>query len=250
MVDLYGRGFSIAEISCALFLGRQKVWNILRRRGIMRENHKANYFDFSKKKLEILDGLMLGDGYLHPWKNKKTREVISAFYEHSSSLKAKKFIVGLKDFLEKYWDLDEIKITDKKIHFKLCSPSFRNFKEQYFRWYSNGKKIVPKDIRLTPIVCLLWFLGDGSVADTGRLISTDGYTKREVEFLQRKFFEVGIRPTLRKPSGNHGWRIYIPAEETKKFLNYIGPCPQWAKYYKYKWENKRRKKNVEERRTQ
>ena len=117
------------------------------------------------------------------------------------------------------------------------STSFHpDITKQRIRWYINGKKIIPNDIRITPLMLKMWYYGDGSIVNdkisntcTLRL-STDGFTSQEVNFLiQQLELQIGIK------SVNADGRIRLRTESISKFFSYIGRKPEIL-CYSYKFD--------------
>lgn len=56
-------------------------------------------------------------------------------------------------------------------------------------WYPDGKKIIPKDLDISPLSLAIWFCNDGCLIVTKQStcikIATNGFSKSDVEFLQR-----------------------------------------------------------------
>jgi len=104
----------------------------------------------------------------------------------------------------------------------------------YKQWYPNGKKIVPKNIELTPLTCRQWYIGDGSLGyeKNGKAhitLYTIGFIVSDVEWLKKQLIKLGFKAT-RQPSNNS---IGISVSSVKDFLEYIGDCP--VEHYQYKW---------------
>ena len=103
------------------------------------------------------------------------------------------------------------------------STSFHpDITRQRIRWYINGKKIIPKDIKITPLMLKMWYYGDGSIvndkiSNTCILrLSTDGFASEDVNFLiQQLELQTGIR------SVNTEGRIRLKTESIPKFFLYI-----------------------------
>ncbi|GAI86654.1 unnamed protein product, partial [marine sediment metagenome] len=93
-------------------------------------------------------------------------------------------------------------------------------------------KIIPLDLELTPLTCLMWYIGDGCLGQSGRsrkiTLSTQGFAGQEVNQLSSKMKGLGIKTTTCKDK-----TIYVWARSVSDFLDYIGPCP--VKCYGYKW---------------
>jgi Mor family transcriptional regulator len=121
------------------------------------------------------------------------------------------------------------------------NPTFTEWRK---KWYQTNPdypekskdrylKIVPKDLILTPRICLNWNLGDGTLDKKSyRLkLCTNNFIQRDVDFLIEKLKEIGINPTRGKDGDN--FTINFSRIETGRFLNYIGPCP--IKCYSHRW---------------
>lgn len=109
------------------------------------------------------------------------------------------------------------------------------FTKEYYKWYMNGGKHIPENIILTPLCCMVWYLGDGCICHSNRSeyikLSTHCFSKEEQEKLlipQLKKFEA----KLMKNKENQFF-VYIPHRKEKDFLQYIGECPFTD--YSYKW---------------
>lgn len=69
----------------------------------------------------------------------------------------------------------------------LYTPAYVEMQAQRTRWYPENKKIVPRDIKLSPIALAHWFCGDGTSSDQGDLrICTNGFTEADTQFLVQK----------------------------------------------------------------
>jgi hypothetical protein len=82
-------------------------------------------------------------------------------------------------------------------------------------------KIVPKNLELTPLTLLIWFLDDGTVRKNARQIKlhTDGFYKQDVEFLISKLSELGIDCSLNKQ--REKFAIYIKSKSFPLFIDKI-----------------------------
>ncbi|GAH48227.1 unnamed protein product, partial [marine sediment metagenome] len=107
------------------------------------------------------------------------------------------------------------------------------------KWYPNRKKIVPRDIKLTPLTVRQWYIGDGCLVphNSGRshiILCTEGFPIADVKWLADKLINLGFKATQYVSNISH-----ISVYSTEDFLNYLGPCP--VKDYKYKWNYYKRK---------
>lgn len=68
-----------------------------------------------------------------------------------------------------------------------CSQAFLPFRQ---KWYPNGKKIVPKDLQLSPLIITEWFCDDGcvSIRKNGKSLkigfSAMGFNNDDMDFLK------------------------------------------------------------------
>lgn len=191
---------------------------------------------------QVLDGAMLGDGSLIIHKNG-----VNAYLSYlSKSRQHVEFVMNyFKEFLtdagyvdSSYYD----KRTDKiYYHTRARTKAEEIFTEQFERWYPDKKKHIPLDIKLTPLVCLIWYIGDGGLIKANKTqtikLSTQCFNKEEQEkylLPQLIQFEAKIMKADIGKNGERQYYIYIPHRKIKDFLNYIGGCP--FSDYSYKWK--------------
>ena len=127
----------------------------------------------------------------------------------------------------------------KDIHLELYRIKF--FTEEYNRWYKNKVKHIPYDLKLNPTICLIWYIGDGSILHNKRTyyikLSTNCFEKTEQEKIllpQLSLFEAKLLKGDVGKNGKRQYFIYIPRRKIQAFLDYIGECP-FSDYF-YKWE--------------
>ncbi len=178
------------------------------------------YGRIENKKLlqEYIDGLLLGDGSIPVDKRKGRLPWFSQTIKLSCvewAQKIKKDInkFGLKCFIYGPYNRSEVTVRVE------THPFFLKMRE---RWYSDKKKIVPKDLIITPIILGNWYLSDGKLDKDGMIILfTETFTFREVEMLSTLLNEfVGIESYVKKnEKGNP--IIKIRAKEVPIFLSFI-----------------------------
>jgi len=209
---------------------------------------KSNHIEISGRLTEFLNGLLLGDGHLdwHKWS--------SAYYNASKHevllewLSTQLLHFGIEQ-VGKVWrqEKDTFFPNGKKCHtisFFYNSRRYVELKNWQKKWYrpafreerQKGRKfikVVPKDVHLTPLTCLMWYIGDGSFHEDFGYISfaTQCFSDSEIDFLISLLEELGFKAT------KHSNRsICLSTKNTKNFLKYIGPCPKKIKtIYRYKW---------------
>jgi reverse gyrase len=96
-----------------------------------------------------------------------------------------------------------------------------------------GKKHIPKDLKITPNLCLHCWMGDGSLMNRiNGILCSECFDKGEQENLCLKLNkEIGINSHLVKYKNSY--RIFLISKDIKKFLEYIGNPP--FNEISYKW---------------
>lgn len=200
--------------------------------------------ELSSEQLEVLYGAMLGDGCLIKHKNG-----VNALFSYLS--KSRQHVEFVANYFKDYWAYKEIKDgnyydnrTNKfYYHSKIRTYSLDIFTKEYDKWYKDGCKHIPQDIKLTPLMCLIWYIGDGCICHSKNTqnikLATQCFSKEEQQKVlipQLKNFEAKLMKADVSKDGRQQYFIYIPRRKIKKFLDYIGPCP--FSDYEYKWDYK------------
>lgn len=209
LADRYLRGESALSLAKEAGLSLNLVLRRLREHGVVirqkgREPIRTlglNPNDYAMF-LEIVDGLMLGDGSILKDGILRLEQTIrrGEWVHH---------VAGLLRSIGVSCKVADRGPTDSHSRIKgrviphngstiMWSLTYQDMKDQRARWYPEGKKIVPRDVVLTPVSVALWFCGDGtSDKSTGTLsFCTNGFTRPDVEFLGDRLGKtVGIHTT-------------------------------------------------------
>lgn len=139
---------------------------------------------------DLFDGLLLGDGHIErsgrfrigqsgvhrPWipiliKQLETFGISASI----SSVKPGRMVSKGKIYVRRGRDV-------------LTTRTTSWLKEQRFRWYKRGVKVIPQDVSLVPESLAAWLCGDGICAGGGYRIEfcTDAFTKSEVLLLMHQ----------------------------------------------------------------
>lgn len=195
----------------------------------------ANHCNLSEKAIEWINGELLGDGCIacrHPY---SARIIYTSQYLE--------YCQYIKNTLESF-EIEGGKIR-KRYNKKNNCCSYNYFSYEYEellpikkQWYPNGKKIVPKNIKLTPLTLRQWYIGDGHLAYLQKgnpmiVLATNGFLVKDVEWLTEQLNKINFKATIRHSNNNIGISTY----STKGFLDYIGR-PE-VKCYQYKWDYKK-----------
>lgn len=110
--------------------------------------------------------------------------------------------------------------------------------EQAKRWYPNGKKIVPRDVRVTPVSLLLWYLGDGSLFVNHKKnitvlrLATCSFQRSHINgILLPKLRGLGLDCARQKSKND----IVIKSNSVGRFFEIIGDRSPF-KAYQYKFD--------------
>jgi len=189
---------------------------------------RGNHCKLSKEAIEWINGELLGDGCLASYSG------YSAYFKYGS--KYLEYINYVSITLNHFGINRSGKIRIEKTTgcYSYASISYKELSPIYKKWYPKGKKIVPEDLRLSPLTCRQWYIGDGSLShpiDSGPFIrlATYGFPVLNVKRLVEELNTLGFKTTY-QPKNNI---IRISVRSTKNFLNYISSCP--VSCYQYKW---------------
>ena len=114
-----------------------------------------------------------------------------------------------------------------------CSRAYPELLTIRKQWYPENKKIIPKDIKLTPITLRQHYIGDGCLTNhrlgnSSIRLCTYGFTKPDVKNFLINITKLGIKANINARNA-----IRISSYSAKDFLKYIGDCP--VECYQYKW---------------
>jgi len=183
--------------------------------------------------LDWINGELLGDGCI------QTRSQLTGYFVYTS--KYLEYIKYVSDTLQRF-GIDRAGKIRKNFNSKFNKYTYQYGSCSYYElkilqeaWYLDGIKDVPMDIKLTPLVCRQWYIGDGNLYQGKECrpsitLATCSFSISAVNRLVKQLISMGFHST-RKPSNNV---IHISTYSTSAFINYIGKCP--VDCYKYKWD--------------
>lgn len=196
--------------------------------------------------MEIIDGVLLSDGWV-PTDSNGSDETRPLLLEQKEQ--HRDWVVQVAAQLQSesvpswFYEIPERfrrKLTRGKLYefvesarVRLSTPSHNVFKQQLDRWYPNGEKIVPKDVRLTPLSIAHWYWGDGCTAGpTTMQFCTDSFTHAEVAGLAaqlKQLFDIGSRVAKK----GKGWTIFVTKKRGgARLRDLIAPYVPACFYYK------------------
>ncbi|MHA2331474.1 MAG: hypothetical protein ACXAEU_05560 [Candidatus Hodarchaeales archaeon] len=221
---------SMVEIASLIGCSNNAVFVALKRHGITRRTPKESLHLTLKKNIpligelkQFLTGSLLGDGFLSNY-------AISSSYTLDS--KYREYAMHIRSFFRSSGYGTRIRYVKVKHPTKnKLLPAYRLYVEatsqllEYRKkWYPDGTKHIPKDVQLTPITCLYWYVEDGTLATYKKRVSfiamsTECFLEEEnlhlVESLEKILDVDGIKINKRN-------NIYLNKCAAKKFLKYMG----------------------------
>lgn len=152
----------------------------------------------TKLQKDFIYGLMLGDGSIvYPSKKfskyprltvrRQEKDKDYIFWQYSI----------LKDFYKsgpKFLNIFDKRTKKYYTSYNLSTKTGEIFRKYHDEWYPNGKKTVPSNLILTPMILLIWFLDDGCIIKKNEnnltiKFATHGFDHYSVELLKNKLQE-------------------------------------------------------------
>ena len=201
------------------------------------------YIQINDDLRQIIDGELLGDGCII-----KPKSCINSLFQYKTS--NQEYSDYIKSKLLSFdpshdYDHSQYIHLERATGISWYTKTNPSLTEIYNRWYPDDIKVVPRDIKLTPLTCLHWFLGDGCLSTNTKTqqqyieLHTQGFSVDDIDFLVSSLNSIGfkasrVKARLKKNSDEMTYKIAISPKSMTKFLKYIGECP--VDSYKYKWK--------------
>jgi len=193
-----------------------------------RTKQLKNYPPLSECQIQLIEGSLLGDG----WMSKHGHGKNSSFAKEQTS-RSREYLEWHYQVLQPY----SSNIHDRKervmnwgnrvtktqsCHFYTCNHFV--FNEMRDKWYPNNKKVIPKNLKLSPLALATWHCDDGSNdAKTRRIfLNTQGFTFDECEYLIDLLqCQMGIASSINKNRKKP--TIYISMKSYSDFIEIVKP---------------------------
>jgi hypothetical protein len=209
--------------------------------------------DFTQKQKEVITGVMMGDACINRGnKNPNIKCVMSSpnYLEYLDYIFGclgagvsliKTAAEGAKESRDKGFN-QNAKAKNYSDVYRWRSKSHPNL-QKWADWYSTGKKVWPKDIKLTPTVLKHWYCGDGcwSNKNTSNYITISMSNEiNNLEKVNQIFENVGLPAPSNyhiseRRSGGKRCNAVWTVEQSKELWEYMGkPLPDFY----YKWPKK------------
>jgi hypothetical protein len=165
----------------------------------------------------VIIGCIFGDGYLRRLQGRK-----DAFLEINHSIKAKKYVDWKYSVLRGICVSPPIKrrIDEKRVAYRFFTRQHPELSKLYKRFYREGKKLIPPEIKLNPVILAVWFMDDGSKTKKGDIyLNSQQFDFKSQRRLLHALRRIGIRARMNKDKKYY--RIRILKESIPKLLELI-----------------------------
>ncbi|MFA5054199.1 MAG: hypothetical protein WC565_09080, partial [Parcubacteria group bacterium] len=181
----------------------------------------------------VLDGLLLSDGSYQRKGDRPT--ALLRLTQHSRRRGWLDMLVrdlhsnGIESFIgevTKKVSWLEGRFMPERRYDLLRSLNYAEFVPERVRWYPNGIKAVPPDLRLTPVVLTHWFCGDGRGGDQKGTLGfcTDGFSISDVDFLVYRLSEdLGITTLRTLNHRGHPQILVSRRDEAVRLADCVSP---------------------------
>ena len=183
----------------------------------------------TKIERSVVIGSLLGDGYLRIIPGRK-----DAFLEINHSIKAAKYVDEKYRLLKRLCTSppkERVSGSDGRSAYRFFTNQVSELTALHARFYKNGKKVIPADLSLDPLVMAIWYMDDGSKCRPSDIyLNTQQFSLLDQQRLIHKLREVGVRARLNKDKHYH--RIRILKESVPHFMKMIEPFVDPSMRYK------------------
>ena len=182
-------------------------------KGNINRIRKANHCILKKLFIDILEGLILGDGSLTTRYNN-----ISAYYEHGD--KRYGFVEWLLLIFKKNGIYGRIYPMRKALNgaYKYKTITYYELGDLRGKWYPNGKKQIPDNFIITPESLKLWFIGDGNYTE-GAIIDSSLFSGDSMQNICHQLKDINIDTSFKVYKDRKRIRILKKSEDI--FFYYI-----------------------------
>jgi hypothetical protein len=170
----------------------------------------------------VLVGSLLGDGSLRIQGRGSRR--LNALLEVNHSVQFKEYVDWKHEVFQSFV------LTPPKpragngtrVAYRFTTQSLPVFTD-YFRWfYGDGKKAIPRDLELDPLILAVWFMDDGSKSRSACYLNTQQFTTAEQSLLIERLAQTfGIEGHLNRDK--QYFRLRITTRGTRKLMDLIRP---------------------------
>jgi hypothetical protein len=150
----------------------------------------------TKLQRSIIIGAILGDGYLRIVSGKK-----NALLEVNHALSQKAYVDWKYEMLKAVCKSGpkSRKSNGARIAYRFNTRQHPEMTKLHTAFYGEGKKSIPDDLVLDPMMLAVWFMDDGSRCRASDVyLNTQQFARHDQERLRESLLELGIESSLNK----------------------------------------------------
>jgi hypothetical protein len=141
---------------------------------------------------QIVEGCLLGDATMR----KKTNSLIEVNHSFKQRVLVDHLYLVLQRFVSSF--PKSRKGNGERIAYWFTTRSLPIFNYFYQRFFEQGKKGIPRDLKLTPVHLAYWLMDDGSKSRSSIYLNTQQFKIEDQKLLLEKLSELQINATLNK----------------------------------------------------
>ncbi len=167
----------------------------------------------------LIVGSLLGDGYMRIIPGRA-----DAFLEINHSIKAHHYVDYKYNSLKRLCESapKERTTNGNRVAYRFFTKQHQDLTGLYQKFYKSNKKIIPKDLILSPVTLAVWYMDDGSKCREHDIyLNTQQFSMNDQNILLYKLRELGIIARLNKDK--QYYRIRILKESVDTFMKIISP---------------------------
>lgn len=164
------------------------------------ENSEGSLAEVEK---QIIVGCLLGDATMR----KKTNSLI----EINHSFKQKSLVDHLYFVLRRFVSTPpkHRNGNGNRVAYRFTTRSLPIFNDFYKRFFEGGKKHIPKNLKLTPIILAYWLMDDGSKSYNSVYLNTQQFDLDDQLLLINRLRSLGILASVNKDKIYRRIRIHV-----------------------------------------
>lgn len=199
----------------------------------------------NQEAFEVFDGSVLGDGCIQM--NGYTNALFRIGLSGKPMNELVCYLSNMRGSLSEIVSISEnypkvLKGVSRGKCYDYCYLATRNsplLTKEFLRWYPNGKKVVPNDVRLSPLSLAHFFMQDGQSCcngpSVGVALNTQNFGIDSIAIIENKLHSLNLssgRTTRSNIVNGSGIIITILQDSVNKFMDIVDPYV--VEPYRYK----------------
>jgi len=182
----------------------------------------------TQEQKSIIIGTLLGDGGLRCAKGR-----LNALLEINHALAYKEYVDWKYRHLANLVGTPPktVKGNGKRMAYRFTTLSLPEITVYHRKFYQENKKIIPKDLSLSPLALAVWFMDDGNKTHNALYLNTQQFdlpTQKQLQIILRDQWK--IETTLNRDKKYY--RIRIGVKNVERFKEIVRPFVIPLFYYK------------------